>query len=94
MLAEFFAAEVAAESTEFDEARFKFFLARVEFLTLACTSLDEGKGDPSGALGRVVFRSEILALSNGQAVAFPAGRSGSMLGTYFGPCRALGVRRL
>ena len=92
-LGEFFSTEVAAEATEFDEARFKSFLARVEFLALACTSLDEGKGDPSGALGRVIFQSEIAALSNGQAVAFPAGRNGSMLGTYFGPCRALGLLR-
>lgn len=92
-LGEFFSIEVASEATEFDEARFKSFLARVEFLALACTSLDEGKGNSSGALGRVIFQSEMAVLSSNLSVAFPRGRNGSMLGTYFGPCRAVGLVR-
>lgn len=92
-LGEFFSAEVSAKATEFDETRFKSFLARVEFLALACTSLDDGDGDSGGALGQVTFHSEMTALSSGRAVEFYKNRNGSMLGTYFGPCRALGLLR-
>lgn len=92
-IGEYFAAEVAASATAFDEARFKAFLARVEFLALACTSVDDGGGDAGGALGRVLFQPEMAALLIGQDVAFPIGRRGGMLGTYFGPCRALGLLR-
>lgn len=92
-IGEYFAAEVAANATAFDEARFKAFLARVEFLALACTTIDEAGGDPGGALGRVLFQPEMAAMLAGEAVAFPVGRGGGMLGTYFGPCRALGLVR-
>eukprot|EP01030_Chromulinospumella_sphaerica_P016401 gene16401-16218_t len=92
-IGEFFAAEVAANVTEFAEARFKSFLARVEFLALACTTLDDGPGDPGGALGRVIYQAEMTALAAGERVAFPIDRIGGMLGTYFGPCRALGLVR-
>jgi len=92
-IGEYFAAEVAANTAAFNEGRFKDFLARVEFLALACTTIDDGGGDPGGALGRVLFQSEMAELLAGEDVSFPAGRSGGMLGTYFGPCRALGLLR-
>lgn len=92
-IGEYFAAEVAAGITTFDEARFKAFLFRVEFLALACTTIDNGDGDPGGALGRVLFQSEMAAMLAGEDVTFPVGRGGGMLGTYFGPCRALGLVR-
>ena len=92
-IGEFFAAEIAANATQFAEARFKGFLARVEFLALACTTLDDGSGDPGGVLGRVIYQTEMVALAAGETVTFPIDRPGGMLGTYFGPCRALGLVR-
>lgn len=92
-IGEFFAAEVAANVPEFAEARFRSFLARVEFLVLACTTLDDGAGDPGGALGRVIYQPEMAALAAGEPAPFPTDRAGGMLGTYFGPCRALGLVR-
>lgn len=83
--------DVAAH--EFDEAGLQSFMARVEFLTLACTSLDEAAGDAGAALGTDVFFNEMRELKNGRPVAFPEHRSGSMFGTYFGPSRALGLLR-
>lgn len=90
---EFFATDVANNADTFDQERFKAFLTRVEFLALVCTTVDEGPGDPGGALGSVYFASEMMALRAGQAVSFPDGRTGAMLGTYFGPCRANGLMR-
>jgi hypothetical protein len=91
---EFFATDIANHTETFDQDRFKAFLTRVEFLALACTTLDDGPGDPSGALGSVLFSAEMAALRAGQSVSFPEGRTGAMLGTYFGPCRAVGLMRL
>ncbi|MGD9979560.1 MAG: hypothetical protein AB7H66_03240 [Hyphomonadaceae bacterium] len=90
---EFFRTDMANNAETFDQDRFKTFLTRVEFLALACTTLDDGPGDPSGALGSVYFATEMAALRAGQPVSFPNGRTGAMLGTYFGPCRASGLMR-
>jgi hypothetical protein len=92
-IGEFFAAEAVAEATEFAPARLRAFLARVEFLTLACTTLDPGSGDPGGALGRLIYQRDMADLTAGEPAAFPTGSGVGMLGTYFGPCRALGLVR-
>ena len=93
-IGEFFSNDMDRGAEAFDEPRFKAFLSRVEFLTLACTALDPGKGDPGGALGSTLYSEEVKALRSGQPVKFPTGRSGAMLGAYFGPCRAIGLMRL
>ena len=92
-IGEYFSKEHDAAPHEFDEAGLQTFMARVEFLTLACTSLDEAAGDAGAALGTDVFFNEMRELKNDRPVAFPEHRSGSMFGTYFGPSRAIGLLR-
>ena len=92
-IGEFFANEIQTQATHFDSKRFQAFLARVEFLVLACTSLDKTGGDAGGALGANTFRMQMAALSRGETVPYPATGNSSILGTYFGPCRAIGLVR-
>jgi hypothetical protein len=92
-IGEYFAAEVAANTTAFDEVRFKAFLARVEFLALPCTTIDEGGGNPGGALCRVLFQPEMAEMLVGEDVDFPTSPGDGMLGTYFGLFRAPGLVR-
>lgn len=88
---EFFDRERQTGATVFDQDRLRRFLFRVEYLTLACTVLDEGPGDGSAALGTNTFGAAMIALREGQPAAVPQDRSAGMLLTYFGPCRALGL---
>jgi len=69
------------------------FLRHVEFLVLAATRLDkENNGaDASGALGANLHQEAMGALLNGNEVPFPHDRGGAILGTYIGPCRAIGL---
>jgi hypothetical protein len=89
-LGEFFTAEKAGDAL-YDPDRLGRFLARVEFLVLACTVLDPGKGEDGGALGRLTFQAEMAALAAGRSVRFADGTRSAMLAAYFGPCRALGL---
>jgi hypothetical protein len=65
----------------------------VEFLTLAATALDDTEGSSGGALGSSKYSEAMAALRKGSAISFPVEKRGAMLGTYFGPCRALGLVR-
>lgn len=91
LIGEFFAREVEYDATEFSMDRLRQFIARVEYLTLASTQLDPNGGDGGGALGTNIYSDEMTALRSGAAVPFPADRNGTMLGTYVGPCRAIGL---
>lgn len=91
LIGEFFRAEERAGATVFDADRLRTFVGRVEYLTLACTVVDDSGGDGGGTLGSVVFRDAMSRLRAGDNIPFPKDRRGSILGTYFGPCRALGL---
>lgn len=91
VIGEFFQAEEKAGATIFEVDRLRWFIGRVEYLTLACTALDDSGGDAGGALGSVLFRDLMGRLRAGAIIPFPSDRGGSMLGTYFGPCRAIGL---
>lgn len=93
LIGEFFEGDTNAGATTFAMERFRNFIGRVEYLTLACTVMDSSGGDGSGALGSVTHREAMAALRSGATIAFPKDRGGSILGTYFGPCRALGLVR-
>lgn len=91
LIGEFFEAEKNADVTEFAEDRLRIFAGRVEYLTLACTMIDDSGGNSGGVLGSVTFRDTMAVLRSGVAIPFPKDRAGSILGTYFGPCRAIGL---
>lgn len=90
-IGEFFAGEQASGTISYDAKRFQNYLGRVEYLVLAATMTDPSEGDMSGVLGSLTFREEMNALRAGREIQFPLDRSGAMLGTYLGPCRALGI---
>jgi hypothetical protein len=92
-LGQFFAADAEAEAAHYDADRFRRFMFRVQFLTLACTTADLASGDGGGTLGSVLYGPLMTALRSGEAVTFPEQGPGAMLGTYFGPCRAIGLVR-
>jgi hypothetical protein len=91
LIGEFFEAQKEANATTFAEDQLRAFIGRVEYLTLACTVMDDTGGTAGGALGSVTFREIMAELSSGATIPFPKNRAGSILGTYFGPCRALGL---
>jgi hypothetical protein len=91
LIGEFFEAEKKAGETTFLVDRLRTFIGRVEYLTLACTVIDDSGGNAGGALGSVTFREVMAALRSGVTIPFPKDRMGSILGTYFGPCRAIGL---
>ena len=91
LIGEFFSREVEQGTTEFSIDRLRHFIARVEYLTLASTQLDPEQSDGGGALGTNIFSAEMIALRSGDTVPFPVDRTGTMLGTYVGPCRAIGL---
>lgn len=68
------------------------FLRRVEFVMLAATRLDQevSGADASGGLGANRNRDLLRRLLSGQPVDFPE-EGGAILGTYLGPCRAIGL---
>src|SRR5262249_4409561 len=91
LIGEFFHTEEKAEATVFEANRLRTFVGRVEYLTLACTILDNSGGDLGGALGSLTFRHTMDRRRAGAPIPFPKDRRGSILGTYFGPCRAIGL---
>ena len=92
-LGEFFSADAESGAEAYDPDRLKAYLFRVQFLTLACTVADPSPGDESGLLGRVSYRTDVARLRRGEPIPFPMSGAGAMLGTYFGPCSALGLTR-
>lgn len=91
LVGEFFEADSTAGVTVFDSDRFRTFCGRVEYLTLACTTLDDCGGDSGGALGSVSHSAVMGQLRSGATIPFPKTPGGALLGTYFGPCRAIGL---
>ena len=71
----------------------EIFLHRVEFMTLAASRLENERDDvdDSGALGKIRNRKKIDALLDNEAIVLPNNASGAMFGTYFAPCRAIGL---
>jgi hypothetical protein len=92
-LGQYFTADAEAEADHYDAERFQAFMFRVQYLTLACTAIDPGPGDGGGALGSVLYGTVMNQLRRGEAIPFPESGPGAMLGTYFGPCRAIGLMR-
>lgn len=92
-LGEFFSADAGSGVEAFDPERLKRYLFRVQFMILASTAVDEGPGEPGGALGSVTYANDIAALQRGEPISFPEHGRGAMLGTYFGPCSAMGLLR-
>ena len=80
-------------SEGFDWESLRIYLRRIEFVTLAASKLDSEKNgaDASGALGVNLHQDRLAKLINGESVAFPEDRGGAILGTYLGPCRAIGL---
>ena len=80
-------------SDGFDWDRLIIYLRRVEFVTLVATRLDSDNngGDASGALGADLHQDQVKKLLDGEPVNFPDDKGGAILGTYLGPCRALGL---
>jgi hypothetical protein len=91
LIGEFFETEKNVCATTFDQDLLRNFIGRVEYLTLACTVMDDSGGNAGGALGSVTFRDAMAELRAGATIPFPKDRVGSILGTYFGPCRAIGL---
>jgi hypothetical protein len=91
LIGEFFQAEEKKGVTVFGADRLRTFVGRVEYLTLACTIVDDAGGDAGGALGSVTFRDVMGKLRAGATMPFPKHHRESTLGTYFGPCRAIGL---
>ena len=80
-------------SDGFDWDRLIIYLRRVEFVTLVATRLDSDNNgvDASGALGADLHQDQVKKLLDGEPVNFPDDKGGAILGTYLGPCRALGL---
>lgn len=55
--------------------------------------MDQTPGEAGGALGSVVYGQEMAALRGGATIPFPDNGNGAILGTYFGPCSAIGLVR-
>jgi hypothetical protein len=79
--------------TGFDGNQFKAFLRRMEFAVLATTRVDEdiNGSDSTGALGTNLHRDAIRDLLDGNPTPVPDDRGGAILGTYFVPCKAVGL---
>ncbi len=69
------------------------FLRRIEFVTLAASRLDSelNGADATAALGADIHRDRLDLLLSGESVALPDDKGGAILGTYLGPCRAIGL---
>ncbi len=80
-------------STGFDWDSLTAYLRRVEFVTLAASRLDSelNGADASGALGANLHQERLATLVAGGTVTFPEDSGGAMLGTYFAPCRTIGL---
>ena len=80
-------------SEGFDWNSLMIYLRRVEFVTLAASRLDseQNGADASGALGTNLHQDRINRLVHGEPVSFPDNQGGAILGTYLGPCRAIGL---
>jgi len=89
-LAEFLTTHASAG---FDWERLISFLRRVEFVTLLATYLDNQKSgaDASGTLGADLHQDQVKELLAGKPVNLLDEKGGAILGTYLGPCRALGL---
>ena len=72
--------------------RLMHFLRKVEFIVLAATRLDQqiNGADATGSLGPNRNANHLRRLLSGQPVDFPE-HGGAILGTYLGPCRAIGL---
>ena len=70
-------------------------LRRVEFMILAASRLDRevNGSDASGALGANTQQKRLTTLLAGAPVTFPDDKGGAILGTYFAPCRTIGLLR-
>ena len=70
-------------------------LRRVEFMILAASRMDReiNGSDASGALGANLQQERMSTLLAGRPVTFPDDKGGAMLGTYFAPCRTIGLLR-
>lgn len=90
-LGEFFSMETAGGDVEFDNSRLLRFIRRVEFMTLAASRLDENDEAAGGALGSMLNADLVRVLLASEDVEFPTEKGGAMLGTYYGPCRAIGL---
>ena len=77
----------------FDWDSLMIYLRRIEFVTLAASRLDNelNGADASGALGTNLHRDLLASLVNGESVALPDDKGGAILGTYLGPCLAIGL---
>ena len=80
------------QSEGFNWDRLMHFLRRIEFVVLAATRLDQqiNGADATGSLGPVQNANHLRRLLSGQPVDFPE-QGGAILGTYLGPCRAIGL---
>jgi hypothetical protein len=79
-------------SGTYSDSAFRTFLRRVEFITLACTAIDDSVGNQlNGVLGRDLFAEHIRTLRAEDSVEFPENARTAMFLTYFGPCRAAGL---
>lgn len=92
-LGEYFSADAGENVEKYDADRLRRFLFRSQFLILACTTVDKTPGDAGGALGARLYGHEMAALRSGSTIAFPDTGNGAILGTYFGPCSAIGLVR-
>lgn len=80
-------------STGFDWNSLTAYLRRIEFVTLAASRLDSelNEADAGGALGANLHQEQLATLVAGGTVSFPENSGGAMLGTYFAPCRTIGL---
>ncbi len=76
----------------YSDSAFRTFLRRVEFITLACTAIDDAAGHQlNGVLGRDLFAGQLRTLHAEGSVEFPENARTAMFLTYYGPCRAAGL---
>jgi hypothetical protein len=91
VFAEHYERQLASDggSSVFDWDAFKAIVGRLEFITLAATAL-RPEPDTSGALGKRNLSPQLDALKRGESVALDM-EGLALHGTYYGPCRALGL---
>ena len=93
--AEFFQRQLTVEpEAAFDQQRFDTVLRRLEALVFFCTHVGLANGETgraTGVIGTDLFREEGQRLDKDQIVDIPTSKGGSVLGTYFMPCRAFGL---
>jgi hypothetical protein len=93
--AEFFRRQLeAAPDAAFDQERFDAVIRRLEALVFFSTLIGLANGETgrsTGVIGSDLFREEGQRLGKDETLEISTSKGGSVLGTYFMPCRSFGL---